>query len=351
MRYVGKQVFGAFVCVAVLAVTGVASSAFSQGAAPNIDASYKPVPNWGAQLPEGRKWGGSSGLAVDLDGSHLWLMDRCSANLCSTSMVDPIMRLDASGKVVKHFGGGMMSQPHGLALDKSGNVWVTDDRADEANKKGSQVFKFSPDGKLLMTLGKAGVAAEGPDTFIAPSDVIVAPNGNIFVADGHVGSKPVARIVIFSPEGKFIKQFGKFGAAPGDLNGPHALAFDSKGRLFVADRENSRIQIFDQEGKLLDIWLQFGRPSDIFIDKNDVMYVTDSESTDKLVRGFNPAFKIGWSIGSAATGKVTGTLVHAAQTVGAHGGLLEGITVDAAGNIYSGEVFPTGTGVHKYAKQ
>lgn len=348
----GKHALGAFVCVAVLAAAGAAFAASPQSAPPkDLDPSYKTVPEWGAELPGGRKWGSASAIEADIDGVHIWVMDRCGANSCVGSTVDPIFKIDPAGKVVAHFGGGMMAQPHGITVDKSGNVWVTDDRFDEATHKGAQVFKFSPQGKLLMTLGKAGVSAEGPDTFVAPTDVIVAPNGNIFVSDGHVGSKPVGRIVVFSPEGKFIKQFGKYGKEPGDLIDVHCLAFDSKGRLFAADRENSRIQIFDQDGKLLAVWKQFGRPSGFVIDKNDMLYVTDSESTDKQVRGYNPGFKPMLWVGSAATGEVTGTLVVPTQEA-RDGGLLEGITIDAAGNLYTAEVFPKGlTGAHKHAKR
>ena len=139
------------------------------------------------------------------------------------------------------------------------------------------MFKFSPDGKVLLTLGKAGVAGSGPDEFNAPSAVVTAPNGDIFVADGH-GGNTNARIVKFAKDGKFIKTWGKKGSGPGEFDTPHALAFDSQGRLFVGDRSNNRIQIFDQDGKFLDEWTQFSRPSGIFIDKNDIIYVADSES-------------------------------------------------------------------------
>ena len=159
--------------------------------------------------------------------------------------------------------------PHGISVDKDGNVWVTDGQGEGG--KGHQVFKFSPEGKVLLTLGKAGITGDGPDTFNQPSDVIVAPNRDIFVADGH-GRDSNARIVKFSKDGKFVKTWGRKGSAPGELDTPHALAFDSKGRLFVADRNNNRIQIFDQEGKFLDEWKQFSRPSGLFIDKNDVIY-------------------------------------------------------------------------------
>ena len=190
--------------------------------------------------------------------------------------------------------------------DGVGGLGTSDDIGEHG--KGHQVFKFSPDGKILMTLGKAGVPGDGPDTFNRPSAVVVAANGDIFVADGHgspANSKVNARIVKFNKDGKFIKSWGKLGTAPGEFNGPHTIALDSKGRLFVGDRSNNRIQIFDQNGKFIAEWKQFGRPSGIFIDKDDTMYVADSESTDKPGYGYNPGCKRGIRIGSAKTGKVT----------------------------------------------
>ncbi len=160
------------------------------------------------------------------------------------SNLPPILKFDSSGKLLKAFGAGLLLFPHGLHVDSEGNVWVTDGLGKDG--KGHQVFKFSPDGRVLMTLGKAGVAGSGPDEFNAPSAVLVAPNGDIFVADGH-GGNTNARIVKFTKDGKFIKFWGKKGSGPGELDIPHALAMDSRGRLFVGDRQNNRIQIFDQD--------------------------------------------------------------------------------------------------------
>ena len=172
------------------------------------------------------------------------------------------------------------------------------DRCSGQDGKGHQVFKFSPDGKVLLTLGKAGVAGNGPDTFNQPSDVVVGANGDIFVADGHGGNSN-ARIVKFSKDGKFIKTWGKKGFGPGEFDTPHALALDSRGRLFVGDRNNNRIQIFDQDGKFLEEWAQFGRPSGVFIDGNDFVYVPTPESNAKR----NPA-------GSAASGLAAPPMVR-----------------------------------------
>jgi sugar lactone lactonase YvrE len=236
----------------------------------------------------------------------------------------------------------MILFPHGICVDKDGNVWITDGQGRDG--KGHQVFKFSPDGKLLMTLGKAGVAGDGPDTFNQPSDVIVAPNGDIFVADGHGGNSN-ARIVKFNKDGKFIKTWGKKGSGPGEFDTPHSLAFDSRGRLFVADRNNNRIQIFDQDGKFLDEWKQFSRPSGLYIDKNDVLYAADSESNAMR----HPGWKRGMRVGSAKDGTVT-AFIPDPEPDPDHSGTsaAEGVVADARGNIYGAEVGPKG--IKKYVK-
>ena len=214
------------------------------------------------------------------------------------------------------------------------NVWVTDGLG--RNGKGHQVFKFSPDGKVLLTLGKAGVAGSGTDEFNAPSAVVTAPNGDIFVADGH-GGNTNARIVKFSKDGTFIKTWGHKGSAPGEFDIPHALAMDSRGRLFVGDRQNNRIQIFDQDGKFLDQWAQFSRPSGISIDKDDKIYVADSES--ESVSKNHDGWKRGIRIGSAKDGSVTAFIPDPVEkTKGTSAA--EGVAADAAGNIYGAEVGP-----------
>ena len=194
-----------------------------------------------AKLPDGRKWGAPSKVYMDPDGKNLWVAERCGGDAfgCLGKTVDPILKFDPSGKLVKSFGGGVLVFPHGLHVDKDGNVWVTDGHGKDG--KGHQVHKFSPDGKLLLTLGKAGTTGDGPDTFNQPPDVAIAPNGDIFVSDGHQGCNCSSRIVKFSKDGKFIKAFGQKGTGPGDLQDPHCLVFDSQGRLFVCDRRNDRV--------------------------------------------------------------------------------------------------------------
>src|ERR1035437_2515651 len=172
--------------VAMISVLGSKASAQASYAPPNDAPNpYRTIANW-AQLPDGRKWGSTAGVEVAPNG-HIWAYDRCGANSCADSTLDPIVEFDASGKALRKFGAGLFVQPHGMFVDPAGNVWVTDDLATKDGKKGLQVFKFSPDGKILMTLGKAGTAGEGPDTFGAPTDVLVARNGDIFVTDGHNG--------------------------------------------------------------------------------------------------------------------------------------------------------------------
>jgi DNA-binding beta-propeller fold protein YncE len=336
----------AFALTLAVATVLAAGTAYNQSITPTNSAPnpYRSVENW-AQLPEGRTWGATSGVDVDPDGRSIWVAERCGAQgyiplsrakpgepfNCAGSNLDPILKFDANGKLVKSFGAGLFVFPHGLHVDRDGNVWVTDGIGKDG--KGQQVIKFSPDGRLLMRLGKAGVAGDGPDEFNAPSAVITAPNGDIFVADGH-GGMTNSRIVKFSSEGKFIKTWGKKGSGPGEIDGPHAIAMDSRGRLFLGDRGNNRIQIFDQDGNFIAEWKQFSRPSGIFIDKNDIIYVTDSES--ESVSRNHDGWKRGIRVGRVSDGAVTAFVpdpVEKATTTSA----AEGVAADAMGNIYGAE--------------
>src|SRR5712691_4980224 len=306
--------------IAIPATSSSRASADDPNSAPNL---YRVDEGW-AKLPAGRKWGAAVGVDIDRDGKSVWVFDRCAtADDCSGSNLAPIQKFDASGKLMTSFGAGMFNYPHGLFVDRDDNVWVSDGRA--KNGKGHTVIKFSPDGKLLMTLGKPGVAGNGPDTFNAPSDIYVMANGTIFVADGH-GGDTNARIVKLDKNGKFIKAWGKKGSGPGEFDQPHGLAMDSTGHLYVADRANSRIQIFDQDGKFLAEWRQFGRPSGVFIDKKDIIYVADSTSDEKT----NPGYKQGIRIGPVKDGKVTAFIPWN------EGNTLEGVAADDAGNVYGG---------------
>jgi sugar lactone lactonase YvrE len=307
--------------------------------APNSQPNpYRRVEGW-AKLPAGRTWGSTSAVEIDRDGKSIWVAERCGANSCAGSMLDPILKFDAAGNLVRSFGGGMMIFPHGIYVDKDGNVWVSDGQ--ESGKIGHQVFKFSPEGKVLMTLGKAGVAGGAPDALNQPNDVVVGNNGDIFVSEGHTPQNGSARIVKFDRNGKFLREWGVHGSGPGQFDVPHALAIDSKGRLFVGDRANNRIEIFDQDGKFLAEWKQFGRPSGIYIDAHDLLYVTDSESTGKPGYGYNPGWKRGIRIGSVDDAVVKIFIPDPLEPV--NGTLpatsaAEGVAVDAKGVIYGAEV-------------
>jgi len=267
------------------------------------------------KIPKTLTLGSVSGIDVDKDHKSIWVAQRCGGqDYCIGSDADPIWKFDANGNVVKHFGAGMVVYPHGLHVDRQGNVWVVDVRTNTheqgnqsakrlpgAKPNGAQVLKFSPDGKLLMTLGVPGVYGTDEKHLSQPSAVITAPNGDIFVADGHDSAPSNNRIVKYDKTGKFIKAWGASGTGPEQLDCPHALAMDSQGRLFVADRGNNRIQVYDQDGKLLASWKQFGKPSGLYIDQNDILYVADSQSS---VRQQN-AYIRGVHVGSAKTGVVT----------------------------------------------
>jgi DNA-binding beta-propeller fold protein YncE len=319
-------------CAACAAITGVAAQ-------PN---PYRTIDAW-LQAPAGRTLGSVSSVDPAADGT-LWIAERCAANDCSTNTdLAPIFHADASGKVIGSFGAGRFAWPHGVYVDAQGNLWVTDARA--GNGRGHQVMKFAPDGRVLLTLGEAGVVGKDTAHFDGPTDVVVAPNGDVFVSDGHEDASN-NRVLKFTRDGKFIKQWGGTGKAPGQFLVPHALALDSQGRLFVADRDNDRIQIFDQDGQFLEAWTQFGRPSGLYIAKDDTLYVSDNQSNTER----HPGWTRGIRVGSARDGRVVAFIPDPefdparTQETGAHG-----LAADAAGNIYGAEVYSLS--VKKYARR
>jgi sugar lactone lactonase YvrE len=378
-----RRAAGLALVAATVAVIGIAGRRTDAQAmmSPTNDAPnpYQSIEGW-AKLPEGRTWGSTSAVDVDKDGKSIWVAERCGANSCldraagKMSDAPVILKFDPSGKLVKSFGAGLLIFPHGIHVDRDGNVWVTDgqDNAPLPQRgaggaagaggrgrgeaptgpigpragatMGSQVFKFSPEGKVLLTLGKPGGAAT-PDYFYQPNDVITAPNGDIFVAEGHGSGNN--RVIKFDKTGKFIKEWGKLGTGPGDFDQPHCLAMDSQGRLFVGDRNNNRIQIFDQNGTFIEEWKQYSRPSGIFIDKNDTIYVADSES-ESVSQNHN-GWKRGIRIGRVKDGKdgkvvayipdpETRSRTDATPFNGTSAA--EGVVVDSQGNIYGAEVGP-----------
>ena len=317
------------------------------------------------KFPAGRKLGSTSAIDMDPDGKSIWIVERCGTlNNCIGSPVNMIMEFDNKGNVVRQFGKGLIVYPHGMNVDRDGNVWVADlqpnfnrpfilgskDRMPDAPKgtkpAGAVVLKFSHDGKLLMTLGTPGESGTDNAHFSQPADVVVAPNGDIFVGDGHDTLPSNHRIMKFDKTGKFIKSWDSCAHNPSkqplaEVDCNHSLAIDSQGRLFVANRGNSRITIFDQDGKWLADWTQFGKPSGLYIDKNDTLYAADSESD--VTEG--NAYIRGVHVGSAKTGKVTAFLPDTWQNPspllpGPSTSGSEGVAAGADGTIYVSEVLP-----------
>lgn len=301
---------------------------------------YDPATRWG-ELPAGRAWGATSAVHVDVDGTSMWVFERCGADACVGSELDPILKFDADGNLLTSFGAGMFVFPHGIHVDRDGNVWTADARSPTAREletypeirgHGSQVIKFSPSGEVLLTLGTPGVAGDPPHHLTEPTAIVTAPNGDIFVAEGHSGTS-VNRISKFAADGTFIMSWGSSGNGPGEFRVPHDLAIDSRGRLLVADRANYRIQIFDQDGRYIESWKQFGMPSGIYIGPRDILYVSDSHSWGDEPRQDNGTWRKGIRIGSARTGTVHYYLPDLEWMTRANSGA-EGIGADHHGNVF-----------------
>jgi sugar lactone lactonase YvrE len=314
------------------------------------------TPSWG-ELPAGRMWGSTAGIDIDPTDGNIWAYERCGAGTldagepvdCDNNPIDPIFKFDRNtGEVLANFGGGIMVVPHGIHVDAEGNVWVTDFAGNAAGTKGHQVHKFSPDGRLLMSLGTAGQPGNGPNQLNQPTDVITAPDGSIFVADGHMGqgmttneamedgraSGATARIIKFAPDGTRLMEWGKIGVRHGEFRTPHALALDSKGRLWVADRGNHRIEIFDQEGNYLESRYLYGRTSGIFITGDDTVYAIDSESNPLN----HPNWRNGIRVGRVDEDRIIAFIPPFEREDRVYQGAAgEGVAVDADGNVYAAE--------------
>jgi sugar lactone lactonase YvrE len=346
--------------VALLALVTMTSTwrpaLHAQSDTKSLPNPYRLIENW-PTLPRsmnGGKWGELIRVAFDPKG-NLWVFHRCfntepfGRATCVGRSEPPILQFDPSGTLLRSFGQGIFAFPHGFTVDHEGNIWASDANGQatvlgmSTGGRGHQVFKFSPEGKLLLTLGKKGVAGNGPDTFDQPTGIAVARNGDIFVTDGH-GTND--RVVKFSKDGRFIKTWGKTGSAPGEFNQPHDICIDSHGRVYVADRSNRRIQIFDQEGNFIDQWKQFGGPSAIFVSKDGVVYASDSMSNSKN----NPGRQRGIFIGRARDGSLTAFIPdpepEKQETVFISGA--SGITADEMGNVYAADVGPKR--LRKYVK-
>ena len=328
---------------------------------------YRLVKDW-PTLPKsmnGGRWGEVIRVHVHSDG-NIWVFHRCfntvppghATCIGRGDSNPPILEFDPSGKLLKSFGVGLFAYPHAFTIDGDGNLW-TSDVNDEAVVlgmsaknadgviRGQEVLKLSPSGKVLMTIGKEGVSGNGPDTFDRPTGVAVAPNGDVFVTDGHAPNQHnSARVVKFSKDGRFIKTWGHKGSAPGDFDEPHDIFIGgSQGRVYVADRQNSRIQVFDLDGKFIAAWKQFGQPSSVFVSKDDTIYVgaafPDPAAKKGQLRGI--------VVGSAKDGSLKAFIPDPADPDKLDvGTTASGIAADDAGSIYAADV--AAHNLRKYVK-
>ena len=289
-----------------------ATATITTAQAQSATSSYQVVENW-ATFPEGvTAWSAATGVDIDPRNGNIYVFHR------NESM--PIMAFDKNGKFLRAWGQGMFKTTHFLRTDREGNVWVTD-RGDH------QVFKFSPEGKLLMTLGRKGVVGdnESQDAFNGVADLVIAKNGDIFIADGESTN---TRVVKYSKDGKFVSWWGGKGTEPGKFDEPHSIAIDSDGRLYVGDRRNKRVQVFDQKGKFLKEWTHLSTPWGVFV-KDNRLYVVDGTDANCLL------------IVSTKDGKVLERIEGLSNATA--------VTVDANDAIYIGEV--NGANVRKLAKR
>ena len=297
-RVVSALVTGVVV-VATFTVTASTQNRETPVAKPStLPNPYRLVPDWPTlpatmKGPNGRKWGEVIRVHVATNG-NVWVFHRCfhdkpngdATCLNRGDANPPILEFSPAGQLLRSFGVGLFAHPHGFTVDRDGNIWTTDTNDEEAvlgipakNARGvaigQEVFKMSPAGQVLMTLGKAGVGGSGQDAFDRPTGVSIADNGDIFVSDGHSRNKSNnARVMKFSRDGKFIKTWGQIGSEPGNFREPHDIYVGgSRGYVYVADRLNNRVQVFDQDGTFITAWKQFGQPSSVYVDKQDNIYI------------------------------------------------------------------------------
>ena len=311
--------------------------------------------NWG-ELPAGREWGSTAGIDIDPTDGQVWAYERCASGSaggpginCDNNAVDPIFKFDRdTGEMLANFGAGVFVTPHGIHVDDDGNVWVTDFAGNAAGTKGHQVHQFSPSGELLMSLGTAGQPGDGPGQLNQPNDVIVGPDGSIYVADGHGGqglpsnqaieegraSGATGRVLKYAPDGTLITEWGRIGTLHGEFRTPHALEFDSRGRLWVADRGNHRLEVFDQDGNYLESRYMYGRISGFFISADDMLYAIDSESGPTNHQPWANGVRIGHIDRDVIEAFVP---AHPADTRPYQGSAGEGVAVDEDGNVFAAE--------------
>jgi DNA-binding beta-propeller fold protein YncE len=356
MKFFVRTTFVLIAALAAITTVGLAQTQKTQyPKQTQLPNPYRLVEDW-PTLPtdmNGGHWGELIRADIDPKG-NIWVFHRCFNTVprgyatCVGRTDPPILKFSPAGKLLASFGRGMFAFPHGFTVDHEGYIWATDANASETVlgmsakdskgvTRGQQVFKLNPKtGKVLMTLGKQGVAGNGLDTFDQPTGVAVAPNGDIFVTDGHGKND---RVLKFSKDGHLIKIWGHHGSGPGEFDQPHDISIGgSQGHVFVADRSNNRVQIFDQDGNFIAAWTQFGRPSALYVSADDTLYVSDSHSNSKV----NPGFTRGITVGSAKDGSIRAFIpdpdLDQADVNRISGA--SGIVADANGTIYAADVGP-----------
>ena len=307
----------------------------AHGVRNDLPRPYATERDWGA-LPEGTEgWAAVTAVEPSSDGDYIYVIHRCFENSCENRPEPPILKFDYEGNLIQAFGAGLFVFPHGATVDHEGILWIADARGNGVI--GHQVIKFSQEGEILMTIGRKGIGGSGPNLLHSPNDVVIDPNdGDIFVVDSHRRGLN-NRVIHYDANGVFIKEWGSKGSGQGQISEPHTIAMDSRGRLFVGDRENNRIQIFTQNGEFIDEWRQFGRPSGIFITADDRIYVADSESGPDTGAGELMDIMKGIRIGSANDGSVEAFIEDMEPLRDDHSGA-EGVGVDHNGNVYGAVV-------------
>jgi DNA-binding beta-propeller fold protein YncE len=266
---------------------------------------HKLVKNW-AQLPEGWNFGETSGVAVD-KSDNVWVFNRGR---------HPVIEFDKNGKMLRAWNEVPVVSSHGIRVDNDGFIWLID-------VAGHQVLKMTPEGRLVLRIGGVGGAPgndESKEAFNRPTGVIFAPNGDFFISDGYVNS----RVVKYGRNADFITKWGRKGTGDSEFNLVHDVALDSKGRLYVADRSNSRIQIFDQNGAFIGKWTNVGQPGGVdYAAKEDALYMCDGLN-DRVVK-------------LNLDGQVLGTLGSHGKTEGKFD-FVHNIAIDSTGALYTAEI-------------
>lgn len=360
------------------AATGARRPDAARVVRPTLPNPYRLLPDWPTlpqpyKGPRGRKWGEVIRVHMAPNG-NLWVFHRCFHDqpngdaTCLNRGEDypPILEFDPAGTLLRGIGVGLFAHPHGFTVDAQGNLWATDTNDEEqilgmpardpqGMPLGQTVMKISPEGRVLMTLGRAGVGGPGTDTFDRPTGVAIAADGSIFVSDGHQRNRSNnARVMKFSRDGTFIKTWGRAGDGPGDFREPHDIAIGgSRGYVYVADRLNNRVQVFDQEGAFVAAWRQFGQPSSVYVDGDDNLYVGatyQDPSRGSVMAASDAPNDRAIVVGNALTGELKhlipdpGDLRSMTDT----GTSASGIAVDRQGNIYAADV--GFNNLRKYAK-